>query len=98
VTNEQMRLTADGNQLLKNWKNTRDRVERLERELRMARNDLATTANAFGKWLSPPDAKDGEVFYVWIGSSLVGAKALAGIVPQTYEVEVRSKGEEWNTL
>jgi hypothetical protein len=95
--NAQMHLTADGDRLLKNWKHTRDHVSRLEEELRKAKADLVSTTDAFGKWLTPPDAGNGEVFYVWMGDSLIGAQRMS-LAPLAYEVKVRYKGKEWNTL
>lgn len=87
-----MKSTAEGNAKIEAWKEAQKRLERARREVNSAECDLANATNALGKWLMPPDAKQGEKIAIWYVDSLVEATM---VDLHSFEVSLRYRGREW---
>ena len=61
----------DAEHLINSWLNAIEGEKQAKRGLNKAECDVANTRMALGKWLMPDDAKEGEVFSVWHGDSLI---------------------------
>lgn len=88
-----LKLTAQGESLIASWKHCQRRVEIAQREVEQARADFAEVSNTLGKWLLPPDAKQGERIAIWWIDSLVQVE-LKG--EGAVEVTLRYRGREWS--
>lgn len=98
MTNDTMKLTAEGDRLVKEWSLAQKRLERAKSELLSAECALVNTTNALGKWLMPPDAKQEEKFSVWYVDSLIQVEKLGNVTSNDYKVELRYRGREWSKI
>lgn len=87
-----MKVTKDGEALIKQWKFATERVASLKRGLSAAECELHNSETALAKWLLPDDAKANENFCVWYGSSLIAARHNNG----NHFVELRTRGKDWD--
>lgn len=83
--------TADGKRLIDAWMGTEQEIDALKRNLSGAECRRSNAINALGKWMMPEDAKDGEVFCVWYGDSLIS------VTPRNnkmdFEIKIRKRGK-----
>lgn len=96
-----MKLTSEGNTKALDWKHAQERLARAKSEVNRAECDLANAVTAFGKWLTPTDAKPGETFNVWFIDTLIACskkepgKNYGG---GDYDISLRTTGREWTRL
>jgi hypothetical protein len=91
-SNEPVRLAADGEAKVKEWRAARRNVEQAKAKLREAESNLTTATNDLARWLMPKGAKPGEKFCVWWADALIEATVGQGMF---HEVNVRSAGPVW---
>ena len=53
------------------WEKAEKMVTARRDQLREAETARDAAAQELGKWLSPEDAKSGEVFHVWVGDGIL---------------------------
>lgn len=83
--------TDEGKRLIDRWVAARDAKKRAEDALNREQCEVANSTNALGKWMCPPDARDGETFCVWYGDSLI---AVTRKDEHTFDIVIRSRGRE----
>lgn len=82
-------VSREGAQLIETWQRAvKDLADAKQAEIR-ASCALSNAKNALGKWLTPHDAKVGEVFCVWQGDSLIAAENKGNY---DYNITVRTRG------
>lgn len=84
--------TRDGVDKIERWKATRERVERLKRELNGAECEEANAEIDLARWLLPEDAKPGEQIAVWYGDSLF--QATGG----SEKITIRTRGKSYEEI
>lgn len=72
-------------ELVTNYEHCKRRVSQAERELNNAKTDLDGQEKLLGKFMCPTDAKPGEEFNIWYGSSLMCVKVL----PNGFDYSIR---------
>lgn len=91
-----MRVTADGEMLIKRWMSALRHVEQLTRQLFGAKAELDDAVSELAKWMLPDDARTGEKISVWFGDSLVQVEcADAG---STHRITVRQRGRSLDEI
>lgn len=85
-------LTAQGAGHVAEYLGSLDDVKYREREKIRADGRLYDAQQKLGKWLAPEDARDGEVFCVWYGDSLISVKCRYVIGTINYDVSIRTSG------
>lgn len=71
------------------WSRAVSQLEAAKSAMIKAECELSNATNALGKWLMPDDAKEGEVFCVWHGDSLIQAENKGN---SRYAISVRKRG------
>ena len=91
-------LTHRGLELVRDWANTKARLERLRDDLNRAQCEADNAEIALSKWLLPPDAVVGEKVAVWFGDSLIQATAhtCLGTGQWSGPVIVRTRGKKFD--
>lgn len=92
-----MKLTREGDSLVRSWKHAQDRLARAKQEVNSAECELSNATNALGKWLMPTDAKDGETFAIWYVDSLVQVEKVKNGM-HDFRLSLRARGREWAKL
>ena len=87
-----MKVTRDGEDLIKRWKLAAKQVADLKASLSKAECELRNSETDLAKWLLPDDAEADEKFCVWFGNSLVAARHNNG----KHFVELRTRGSDWD--
>lgn len=90
-------VTCMGEEKIKRWLGAQRESDDLNRRARRASCDLANSEIDLGKWLTPDDAKPGEVFCVWFGDSLIQA-TVGQSGRSDIKVTVRKRGESLTKL
>ena len=82
-------VTHEGKDLIDRWQRAQEKLALLKSQVTGAECALTNATNALGKWLSPDDAKIGEIFCVWHGDSLISTEC---VEQNRYVVKVRKRG------
>lgn len=88
-----MKVTKDGEDLIKRWKFAAERVRCLKRDLNLAETELLNSETALAKFLLPDDARIDEKIGIWYGDSLIAAKC---DINGHHSVELRTRGKDWD--
>jgi len=87
-------ITRKGLDKVKQWKRANENLAYCQSQLDKAECVATTATMELGKFLLPHDAKEGEVYCVWFGDSLVsGQKEGDDVI-----VKLRTKGKSWEDM
>jgi hypothetical protein len=79
-------------QKIKRWADAEATLIRHKKQVSASEVELTNANNDLGKFLMPDDAKDGEVFSIWYGDSLITVQKDGG--PRLdYKITVRQRGK-----
>ncbi|MCK5608221.1 hypothetical protein KAR91_40440 [Candidatus Pacearchaeota archaeon] len=87
-----MKVTREGEDLIKRWKSATEQMRDLKRQITKAETELLNSEIHLAKWLLPDDAMTDEKFCVWYGDSLIAARQSDG----RSTVELRTRGKNWD--
>lgn len=76
--------------LLQRWESTVKSAARYRQEMNALERASANAANELGKWLCPRDAKDGEVFGIWVAGRIL---EITKVDLHTYNLRFRANGK-----
>lgn len=85
--------TATGERLLKEWLAAAEEAQRHRRSAERYTNAEKEAEAAFGKWLLPEDAAEGEKVCMWNGSNLIQVEKLEDDEVRV-SIRIRKKKEE----
>ncbi len=68
---EDSRVTKQVEDLIRQWSRANKSVQDAHRDLNSAQCERTNSQNELGKFLCPDNAKEGEKFNIWYGSSLL---------------------------
>lgn len=80
-------VTAETNQAVRRFCAAHRAIERTRDTLNRDETELLNAINALGKWITPADAKPGEMFNIWYGDGLLAVKFVG---EGTYEIGWRT--------
>lgn len=84
-------FNTEGETRLTRWQSIASALERLRSQVNKAEVEEMNARNKFGKFFTPEDAKPGEIFNVWLGSTLIEITTPSGD-SMNYKVNFRKGG------
>lgn len=83
-------VADDGQELIKDWLETKERLESHKSSLNRAECDALNAVNALGKWAMPSDAREGEKIVMPYGRTFI---EIHFVRFGTYEVKERPRSK-----